>query len=505
MYFSEYFKINPNLLKKYGAIDISLVCDIPLFIDPMLIFNSDKPVYKDLHKSIIKYFYFLATKANNKLQKHDIKAWFSFSEVKNNWLGYSYSGNAGLALGWNYAQFLYNNIGFSISTNKISDSPHIEKIMLLYKGSGKDKISDLTVNLAKQFFLEYTQKFTIKYIKPKLRKKIYVEKAFFNYETESFVSKEYILPYIKNSKGKDEYILLTPIDILREGEPSINRVDFYNDYDRIRNSIDNGVLRAHVNNYIIKAVQRYEENQRKNHRPVNEKTIIKIEKSAFAELVKENPILYDYYIKLRENDTKEIRAECISEVNTQLEKLCLNGQDLINKMVINGYKINESLSAREEAKKRLSYFKHVIEDCDGYKIFYYKDQRISSEDNIRRMFRFVWCGTTYKVDFDTNNGRGEADVIISKGQYNQNIIEFKLASNTSLSNVFTQVKIYEAANCTDGSLIAIFYFSQSEFETSKSVVIEAGYEKQIDNSIFLIDCRADNKPPASKSKKLQKN
>lgn len=156
MFFSEYFEIEPCLLREYGALDISLVCDLPLFIDPMLIFNSSKPEYQKLHEGIIRYFYFLATKARRGLQKNEVKAWFKFSEVKNNWLGYSLVGNGGLALGDAYAQFLYDNIGFAISTNSISQSVHIEKIMLLYSGSGKDKISDLTVNLIKEYLLEYT-------------------------------------------------------------------------------------------------------------------------------------------------------------------------------------------------------------------------------------------------------------------------------------------------------------------------------------------------------------
>ena len=46
MFFSEKFQVSSDLIKDYGAVDISLVCDIPLFIDPMLIFNSEKNVYK---------------------------------------------------------------------------------------------------------------------------------------------------------------------------------------------------------------------------------------------------------------------------------------------------------------------------------------------------------------------------------------------------------------------------------------------------------------------------
>lgn len=44
MFFSEHFGIAPYFLREYGAVDISLVCDIPLFVDPMLIFTPLKIV-----------------------------------------------------------------------------------------------------------------------------------------------------------------------------------------------------------------------------------------------------------------------------------------------------------------------------------------------------------------------------------------------------------------------------------------------------------------------------
>ncbi len=34
MYFSDYFKVRPQVIEKYGAFNISLVADLPLFIDP---------------------------------------------------------------------------------------------------------------------------------------------------------------------------------------------------------------------------------------------------------------------------------------------------------------------------------------------------------------------------------------------------------------------------------------------------------------------------------------
>lgn len=140
MFFSEKFNVGSELIETYGAVDISLICDVPLFVDPMLIFNSNKPEYKALHEEIIKFFHFLYKKAEKGLTKKEIGAWFNFKEVPNNWLGYSLEGNKGLALGQKYAEFLYNNIAFAINTNGLTQSGHIEKIMLLYEGSGKDRI-----------------------------------------------------------------------------------------------------------------------------------------------------------------------------------------------------------------------------------------------------------------------------------------------------------------------------------------------------------------------------
>ena len=45
MFFSEVFNVKSTIIAEYGAVDISLVCDTPLFIDPMLIFNSHKKEY----------------------------------------------------------------------------------------------------------------------------------------------------------------------------------------------------------------------------------------------------------------------------------------------------------------------------------------------------------------------------------------------------------------------------------------------------------------------------
>lgn len=40
IYFSDYFGIEQDIVESYGAVNISLINDLPLFVDPFLLFNS---------------------------------------------------------------------------------------------------------------------------------------------------------------------------------------------------------------------------------------------------------------------------------------------------------------------------------------------------------------------------------------------------------------------------------------------------------------------------------
>ena len=121
------------------------------------------------------------------------------------------------------------------------------------------------------------------------------------------------------------------------------------------------------------------------------------------------------------------------------------------------------------------------------------------------MFKFVWCRTTFKPDFEANNGRGPADVVFSKGIKNQNVIEFKLASNPNLKHVFEQTGIYKKANEADKNVIAIFYFTEQELQKVNKMINDSRQNDRIDEDIILIDCRNDNKQSASKPPKKAEN
>jgi hypothetical protein len=97
--FSDFFKVSQKTVERHGAFDVSLVADLPLFVDPFLLFNSRKRRYRKLHDQMIDYLRFLRDKsANQHLDPGLIRAWYVFPEIKQNWLGFTLTGNRGRGL-----------------------------------------------------------------------------------------------------------------------------------------------------------------------------------------------------------------------------------------------------------------------------------------------------------------------------------------------------------------------------------------------------------------------
>ena len=59
VHFTDFFRVTPEALEACGAFNISLINDLPLFVDPFLLFNSEKPEYQALHEEMIRYLKFL--------------------------------------------------------------------------------------------------------------------------------------------------------------------------------------------------------------------------------------------------------------------------------------------------------------------------------------------------------------------------------------------------------------------------------------------------------------
>lgn len=63
IYFSDVFGVEPDVLDAFGAFNVARVNDLPLFVDPFLLFDSKQPEFRALHDDIIKYLVFVRDRA----------------------------------------------------------------------------------------------------------------------------------------------------------------------------------------------------------------------------------------------------------------------------------------------------------------------------------------------------------------------------------------------------------------------------------------------------------
>lgn len=486
-YFSDYFKVKREDLKKYGAFNISLVADLPLFIDPFLLFNSKKDEYKKLHQGIIQYLTFLKEKSSSqRTDKGALKAWYAFHEVEQNWLGFSVVGNKGSALGMDFAKALNENLHIifkSFGDEKITKSSHLEKLCLIKDGVGRDNISDFATNLIKEFLLNYTQEFARKYIPQNLRGEFKISKVRFNYKTESWETDTFDLP-----KFNDDFVLLTPKDLLTRDNTWINRSDLFEDFASIPTAIPDDQLRFQINNYFQSVLVKDKDG--------------KVTKGAAGEAavltIRKFPELIDYYIKSKE-EKGDLAGSISSEKVRFSEEIYVDNVTTFKSSIEKLGFFQSKENSYEESKKKILILKNFIENNDGWKLFYDNKtkKRIKSEKDLQLLFALVCAESTpFDVNREVNNGRGPVDFKVSKGSQDKTLVEFKMANNKKLKkNLENQVEIYQKANPGAAGIKVIIYFDEKEEKRARGIIAELGLSGN--ENIVLIDARKDNKPSAS--------
>lgn len=486
IYFSDYFAISPELVEEYGAFDVSLINDLPLFVDPFLLFNSENPTYQSLHEEIINYMRFLKEIAlAGEVPLPLIREWYTFPEVKQNWFGLSKVGNEGRGLGMDFAKALHrnlNNVFRNFGDEIVTRSSHLEKLCLIRDGVGRDNISDFTTNLIKQFLAEFTQEFALKNLDDSQRRIVTLRKVRFNYDTRSWASGSFELPYIQG-----DFVLLTPKDILTKDEAWINRPELLDRFPEIAHALPDATLRAQVNDYLVRAI------------PSGPKVTKKEIREAIGRAVERFPQVLDYYIRDKEDDGEQAVSLAEARVREVEAIFIQHVRALVTEYLEPGgfYKI--PYNTYEEAHERVMFLKDVIENKGGHKLFYVNGAPIEREADLQILYRLTWYATVSDVTREANDGRGPADFKISRGASDKTIVEFKLAKNTQLErNLQKQCGVYEAASdATHPSIKAILYFDDSQYE--RVVRILKRLELVGNENIVLIDACDYNKPSGSRA------
>jgi len=484
-FFSDHFQVDPKVLEEYGVVNISLIADLPLFIDPFLLFNSKKAEYRALHDGIIRYLKFLRDKAaSGVIDPALLKAWYCFPEIRQTWLGFSEDGNAGHGLGMDFAEALHRNLNTlfaDFGEERISKGTHLEKVCLVRDGVGRDNVSDFTTNLIKKHLCEITQIFARKHLLPAQRRPRPVADVEFSYKTERWSPQSFELPWTG-----DDYVLLCPKDMLTKDDTWINRADLTEEFEQIPDAIPDDELRAQINNYFASALAT---------KP-DDKPTKKERAEAAMKTISRYPELLDWYIRYKEIHGD--KAISVAKLRLQIVQdfLVRGAQDLVRSLQKTDF-YKEEGSSYEEAHRRIAFFKHEVE-ASGWRSFYNKGKVLQREKDVQRLFKFVWMDTSYALSPEVDHGRGPADFEVSKGASDKTIIEVKLAKNTQLKkNIQKQAEQYQSASGAKHAIKIIVYFTEGELRRVQKILKELKLTGHRD--IVLIDVRNDNKPSASKA------
>lgn len=389
--FSDVFHVSEHTLTQYGAFNISVVNDLPLFIDPFLIFNSDKPEYQQLHAGMIKYLEFLRELSEQERAPAQglISALYRFQEVKQNWLGYSVSGNSGRGLGFRFAYALnkgLRSIFSSFGSEKISRGSHLEKLCLFDDGIGRDSISDFTTNLIKEFLLKYTQEFAKLHIDPALRDTFHVEKVSFNYETHTWKAEYFNLPRLGGS-----YVLLTPRDLLSKDRTWIDRLDFEARFETLVDSVPNGQLRDQLSHYLKSKLKKKQSKAEK--------------RDILSELIQTYPAILDYYIRLKEETGGEAASVSSQKVD-ETHRLFVNQ---VRRLVTEFLVPADFYAGRDDdissARDRLKILQRVLKNDIARNYLHNGSKPIKTQRELELFFRLVWLAESGNLSSTALNGR----------------------------------------------------------------------------------------------------
>ncbi len=154
-------KLHSYLLSNIDQYDVDFVIprlgvDIPVGIDPFLLFKSRDPWLKEIHRTLVDFFN-EGIRSVYRNKHHDPHSVFDFPEPPEVGLGYSKNSKRGSGVTNNLSSLIINTLKAAPELQE-RGIRHIEEMQLLSIGIGPDRISDITVNVLKTALIDYTQR-----------------------------------------------------------------------------------------------------------------------------------------------------------------------------------------------------------------------------------------------------------------------------------------------------------------------------------------------------------
>ncbi|MCU1336363.1 MAG: hypothetical protein JWO19_1944 [Bryobacterales bacterium] len=156
-------EIDPRspLLRGISQYDVDFVIprigvDLPLGIDPFLLYKSRDPEYRNLHEALISVFN-VGIDALRRGEQNEARRILDFPEVAAIGLGYTQHGRRGSGVGTHLTELIIETLACSPELQK-RGVRHVEEMQLVSAGIGPDRVSDIAANILKRFLIGYTQR-----------------------------------------------------------------------------------------------------------------------------------------------------------------------------------------------------------------------------------------------------------------------------------------------------------------------------------------------------------
>ncbi|MDR6528389.1 hypothetical protein J2787_003826 [Chryseobacterium rhizosphaerae] len=475
MTFADFYQIEQT--RDDDWFDPILLTDTLLFIDPLLISQSTHPLFVDVYDDITSFFSKVFELAARCAVRNDKDLIFRilhkmvlFPEVEELCLGYSRSTKgSGSAKG--FAEDIVKAIFNSIDAG-LENIDRFENIGLFSTGIGRDRISDITANILKKYFVNYTQSILERH--PQISSREFTVKNFeYNFKINRWITKKIVLPINPyNNKG----VILCPKIFLNDD--SFLSKDSFKDYIW---DIKNQDVRDEFS-FSIKA-------------EIDKQSIINIAKK-HLDWVKAYNTFYT--------------GKNWTEYNLEKDKagVYLPLKESFKYADANPLKIKDAFdnnSFHEFSIELINYYQHFIENNSGYKLLWNDDGKYKKEEAAQLIFVALiksFCkANNIDLTKEVNLGRGPVDFRFSQGYENRASIEVKLAKNSHFWNgVKLQLPKYlEVEDIKIGYFIVICY-NEDDFKKIENLENECTrVSKEIKREIipFIVDA-TNHKPSASK-------
>jgi hypothetical protein len=219
--------INPRLSDVFGLVirqdEVDFVVphlreDLPLSVDPFLLWKSDRPDYQELHETLLGFVEHVRadTLAGRIATAHRLLE--EVREPVELGLGYAAGSKRGSAIGPILSAAIIDTFR-QVPQLETSELDHLEVLALLVPKIAEDRISDLTASVIKRWLAEFTRSRCAELGIPTHRYRLTCWDA----DRLDWRPFDAQLPY---NPTDDSPVLLAPLDLLRR-LPWINYSDYY--------------------------------------------------------------------------------------------------------------------------------------------------------------------------------------------------------------------------------------------------------------------------------------